>query len=165
MRRVITTVILSLFIITGTGAAFADKHHKSYDHGNYEYRGHDRHPDYGKYDRHHKDMGRYKEYKKAHKYNKHWKGHKRKAYGSYKDYNYTLHKMIAYAARGGKDVRVWRISDDTFIVKYYRRGHYYTQRLYPHSGRYGSRGIVNVSWSPHPSWILIPSVNVSIPVD
>ena len=52
--------------------------------------------------------------------------------------------MVAYAARGGRDVKVWRVSDDTYVVKYLcRGGRHYTQRLYPYSGRYGSRGVVN----------------------
>lgn len=163
MRQLITTLILSLFIISGSGVAFADKH-KHHDRDRYEYR-HDRRPGFGSHGKdYYKD--REKHYKKARKdEKKYWKERKKAEHRYYKDHDRQLRKMIAYAARGGRDVRVWRVSDDTYLVKYYRGGHYYTQRLYPYSGRYGSRGVVNVNWNPLASWTLLPSININIPID
>lgn len=86
-------------------------------------------------------------------------------YGDYRDYDPELLRMIAYAARGGRDIRVWHISDDTFLIKYWLGGRYYTQRLYPGSGRYGARGMVNINWNPLSSWTLLPSININIPID
>ncbi len=153
MRRIITSFILSLFIISGTGVAFADKHHKHHDRDRYEYR-------------HKHDDDYYKHMKKAHKAEKkYWKERRKIDRKYYKDYDRQLRKMVAYAARGGRDVRVWRVSDDTYLVKYYKGGRYYTQRLYPYSGRYGSRGVVNINWNPLSSWTLLPSININIPLD
>lgn len=157
MRRIITSLILSLFILSGTGVAFADKH-KHHDKDRYGYR-HD-HRSYKHDDDHYKHM---KKARKAEE--KYWKERRKMDRKYYRDHDHQLRKMVAYAARGGRDVRVWRISDDTYLVKYYRGGHYYTQRLYPYSGRYGSRGIVNVNWNPLSSWTLLPSINISIPFD
>ncbi len=164
MRRIITSLILSLFILSGTGVAFADKH-KHHDRDRYEYR-HDRRPSYKHHKHHDDDDDYYKHMKKARKAEKkYWKERRKMESKYYRDYDHALRKMVAHAARGGRDVRVWRISDDTYLVKYYRGGRYYTQRLYPYSGRYGSRGIVNVNWNPLSSWTLLPSINISIPFD
>ncbi len=163
MRRIITSLILSLFILSGTGIAFADKH-KHHDRDRYEY-SHDRRHSYKHY-KYDDDDDYYKHMKKARKAEKkYWKERRKMEHRYYRDYDHQLRKMVAYAARGGRDVRVWRISDDTYLVKYYRGGRYYTQRLYPYSGRYGSRGIVNVNWNPLSSWTLLPSINISIPFD
>lgn len=163
MRRIITSLILSLFILSGTGVAFADKH-KHHDRDRYEY-SHDRRHSYKHY-KYDDDDDYYKHMKKARKAEKkYWKERRKMEHRYYRDYDHQLRKMVAYAARGGRDVRVWRISDDTYLVKYYRGGRYYTQRLYPYSGRYGSRGIVNVNWNPLASWTLLPSINISIPFD
>lgn len=165
MKRIFTALILSLFIMSGTGVAYADKH-KHHDKDRYEHR-HDRRPDYhhGKHDKDYfKDREKY--YKKARKAEKkYWKERRKAEKHYYKDYDHRLRKMVAYAARGGRDVRVWRVNDDTYVVKYYRGGHYYTQHLYPYSGRYGSRGVVNVNWNPLSSWTLLPSININIPFD
>lgn len=171
MRRIITSLILSLFIMSGTGVAFADKH-KHHDRDRYEYR-HDRHYSYKdhKHHKHHYDDDRYddgycKHITKMRKSEKRYCRDRRKMERRYyKDYDRELRKMVAYAARGGRDVHVWRISDDTYLVKYYKGGRFYTQRLYPYSGRYGSRGMVNINWNPLSSWTLLPSININIPLD
>ncbi len=166
MRRIITTIILSLFLMSGTCVAFADKHHKHHDKDRYEYRYDRKHS--SKHHKHHydDDDDYYKHLKKARKAEKkYWKERRKIEHKYHKDYDRQLRKMVAYAARGGRDVRVWRVSDDTYVVKYLRGGRYYTQRLYPYSGRYGSRGVVNVNWNPLSSWTLLPSININIPLD
>ncbi len=64
-----------------------------------------------------------------------------------------LKDMVSHATRGCHSVNVWRISDDTFVVKYNRGGKWYMQRLYPGNGRYGSpiRIIIdrNGEWYPY----------------
>ncbi len=67
MRRIITTIILSLFLMSGTGVAFADKHHKHHDKDRYEYRYDRKHS--SKHHKHHydDDDDYYKHLKKARK--------------------------------------------------------------------------------------------------
>lgn len=157
MRRIITSLLLSIFVIAGSSTALADKHNGNHGHnGNHKY-------DYGYSSHYQKD--REKEYKKARKQEeKYWKAQQKADKRYYKDRDRELRKMVAYAARGGRDVSVWQISPDTYIVKYYRGGRYYTQRLYPYSGRYGSPGLININWSPESAWTLLPSININIPL-
>lgn len=170
MKRIFSILIIGLFLISGSGTAFADHHHYKFGRSISEYR-HSKHhddddDDYKKHYKKHREKEK-KYYKKLRerekKYYKKVYGHKHKHHGY--DHDKQLRKMIRYAARGGRDVHVWRVSDDTYVVKYYRGGHYYTQRLYPYTGRYGSRGIINVNWSPESYWTLLPSININIPVN
>ena len=64
----------------------------------------------------------YKHLKSRKAEKKYWK-ERRKIEHKYhhKDYDRQLRKMVAYAARGGRDVKVWRVSDDTYVVKYLQR--------------------------------------------
>lgn len=168
MKRILSILIVGLFLISGSGTALADHHrHYKFGSGYTEYRHSKHHDDDDDYKKHFKKQ-REKEkkyYKKQRerekKYYKKVYGHKHRHY----DHDKQLRKMIRYAARGGRDVHVWRVSDDTYVVKYYRGGHYYTQRLYPYTGRYGSRGIINVNWSPESYWTLLPSININIPIN
>lgn len=71
-------------------------------------------------------------------------------------------EMVRYVSRGGRDVRVWQISDDAYIVRYLLGGRYYTQRIYPYSGRYGGRSVININWTPSASWLFIPEINIHL---
>lgn len=177
MRRIISLILLSLFISTGSNVALADRHDHRRD--NREWKS-DRHHDK---DRRHKEKQRYKKDRHDKRYKHHDrdrgpviriysdyreprhyrkpKPHKRYCYG----YPAILPRMVAYAARGGRDVNVWQIDDDTYVVRYNCGGRYYTQRLYPNSKRYGARGLVNINWSPESYWLPLPSININIPFD
>lgn len=77
-------------------------------------------------------------------------------------YDRQFREMVRYATRGASNVAVWQIDDDTFIVKYFRGGRYFTQYLYPYTGRYGSRNHISVNWRPNSLWELIPQINLNI---
>lgn len=172
MRRLISTLLLSLFLVSGN-IVFADRHdRKGHDKGRIEHRidrnkHHDkkndrdhnkRHDNHGRFDGHDRYSPKHNYREPKHNIRPQVRYHRPAP-------DRELRRMVAYAARGGRDVRVWRIDEDTFIVKYLLGGRYYTQRLYPFSGRYGSRGVVNINWNPLSSWTLLPSINISLPIN
>lgn len=70
--------------------------------------------------------------------------------------------MVRYATRGCHDVDVWRIDDESYIVRY-RKGHkYYTRRIYPYANRYGVVTVIAPNWQPLSPWINIPPVQINI---
>lgn len=73
-----------------------------------------------------------------------------------------LSHMVRYATRGCRDVAVWQIDYDTYIVKYRRGNRYYTQYLYPYADRYGDRSLITVNWEPLSPWTLIPPIQLNI---
>lgn len=168
MRRLITTLFLSLCLVSGN-LIMADRHD---NHGG---KGKDRieHRSFGRDNHRDKNSG-WKVKGKKHD-NKGKKGHyhnpgydKRGPVVMHTPPHYPdkqLRRMVAHAARGARDVRVWQIDRDTYIVRYLLGGRYYTQRLYPYTGRYGSRGVVSINWNPLSSWTLLPSINISLPID
>lgn len=153
MKKIYLTLLLSIIMATGSGVAFADKHH-----------GHDRFRDHHEQrDRHEKKHhhGGYDHGKDVDRYFK----DKRKAQKIYdREFDRRMRDMAKHASRGGSDVRVWRINADTYIVKYHKNGRWYTRRFYPNSGRYDVPGIININWSPLSSWTLLPNININIPV-
>lgn len=70
--------------------------------------------------------------------------------------------MVHHAARGGRDIDVWMINADTYVVRYRLGGVLYAQYIYPNAGRYGARTRISVNWSPLSPWIPVPSVNFNI---
>lgn len=139
MRRITITLILSLFLAMGSGVAYADRHNDN--HHRYEQREKGR-------KNHHRDF--------------------RPRHGNKRHYAPVplppphLCKMVRYATRGSRDVAVWQISPDTYIVKYRKGNRYYTRRLYPYSNRYGTPNHISVNWVPKSPWTFIPSINVNI---
>lgn len=102
------------------------------------------------------DERRWKEHQKFDK-KMHHEQVKRQQY-----YDRRLHDMVHHVSYGSPYVRVWQINPETYIVRYMRNGRYYTQRIYPYSGRYGGRNEVNINWSPETPWMLLPSFNINI---
>lgn len=190
MRPILTSLILSLFISVGTNAAYAD-HHRDHDRGHKEQRdrnhGKDRRPGNsigrpGNHDnrKHHKadKRGRYDQKKHDKRY--------RPVNGyrpAYPPHHYRpvpppppprrygpvpppppphLADMVRYATRGCRDVDVWRIDYDTYIVRYRRGNRYYTQRIYPYRDVYGPRNTISVNWTPSSPWVSVPSIHLNI---
>lgn len=73
-----------------------------------------------------------------------------------------LGPMVSHATRGCRDVAVWQVDHDTYVVKYRRGKKYYTQYLYPYAGRYGDRSLISVNWQPLSPWTLIPPIQLNI---
>lgn len=141
MKR-LTVLLVSLFIaVTLSPTAYADHHDRGRHQAHKEYR-HDKknhHPDKGpKHDKGHKVAKPPIHNRAPHrdKYDRHCQ--------------VRLKDMVKYATRGGHSVKVWRISDDTFVIKYNRGGKWYMQRLYPYNGRYGSP--IHIIIEPNGEW-------------
>lgn len=169
MRRIVTSLLLSLFILSGTGVAFADRHHDR-DHDRKEYRHNDR--------RH--DNGHRKENKKE-KHGKKWNAPKptprhnamptppREHTARHTppppprhDFHANLGPMVRHAGRGARDIDVWQINADTYVMRYRVGRHFYTRYLYPGSGRYGRPSLISVNWSPMTPWIPVPTISLNI---
>lgn len=78
-----------------------------------------------------------------------------------------LASMVGYATRGCSNVDVWQVDPNTFVVRYFRNGRYYTQYLYPYANRYGNIELLGGGWSPLSGWISIPlgslgSLNINL---
>lgn len=164
MRRIATILILSLAFLSGTGIAMADKHNNH--HGNNkgsqhssQYYGPREHEMHGNRQdkRYDKD---FKQFRKDEK--KYWKERAKMDKRYHHDIDRQLRSMVAYSTRGAKDVRVWQINGDTFIVRYFKGGRYYVQRIYPYTNRYGAASVVNLNWNPLSSWTLLPSLSINI---
>ena len=160
MKRLSVLLTLSILLLSGSGVAYADKHNnRGRDHDRKEQR-FIRHDNRGKGNRNGSAH---------HKFDNKW--HKTPpppapAPSRYDiERNHRFHEMVARAAYGGSDVRVWRINHDTYIVKYRKGRRWYTRKFYPYSNRYDAPGIININWNPMSAWTLIPSVNINIPIN
>ncbi len=168
MRRLITTALLSLFLVSGN-IMLADNHNNHRNNGNARTE-----------NRNSRDNNRDRKNTvwkvKGGKSNNHGNGNVRHNPGydkrpvvnvnrPPKHPENQLRQMVAHVAPGAGDVMLWQIDPETYIVKYLLGGKYYTQRLYPYSGRYGSRGVVNINWNPLSSWTLLPSINITLPIN
>lgn len=181
MKRIISILLLSLFMAIGTGEAFADRH-DNHGRDRKEQRdkgrrgGNDRH--YGK-DNHNKKYKDHKKYDRRDKDYRHGKGHVRPAPRHYSPAPPRRHHtgryapppppppprlghMVRYATRGMHDVAVWQVSPDTYILKYRHGNRYYTRYLYPYAERYGSPTVISVGWQPLSPWTLIPPIQLNI---
>ncbi|MDE6339567.1 MAG: hypothetical protein K2K97_07245 [Muribaculaceae bacterium] len=174
MKRFTVTLLLSIFLACGSGVAFADNHHGS-NRNRHEHREKPRKPSFSNDHRGkgpkefgkpaHGPQGPAKHFdKRPHHTDERYRKQHHKAERRYEiEQDRRFHAMVANAARGGSDVRVWRINPDTYIVKY-RIGHrWYTRRFYPHTGRFDAPGIININWNPMSGWTLLPSININIP--
>lgn len=156
MRRLVTALLLTVFIFSGTGVALAD-HHGRDRHDRKEYR-EDRRPGHNQHDRHKYDK---KDKKRQEKFWKNQRKHQREVRHHHNN-DRRIREMARYASRGGRFMDAWRISDDTYIVKYYKGGRYYTRRFYPYTGRYGAPTLISVNWVAPSIWSLLPSININI---
>ena len=192
MKKFTLSLLLSILLAGGySGAAFADKHHNNgRDHQEHRDNRFDKRNN--KHNKNH-DKGNHNKWKDSHKNhgNNHWdKKHglnhgpnhpnhpgmrptppppPRPVSGSHHGYNIErdprFHKMIAHAINGGTDYRVWRVSHDTYIVKYRKGRRWYTRRFYPYADRYDAPGLININWNPMSAWTLLPSININIPLN
>ena len=179
MRRLLATSLLSIFLLSGTGYAYADHHRGgSHDKDRKEQRfdkkryngkkdkGHDK----KRYDRPPGNVGHIK-----YKVPKPPKHHGHPAPPAYrpKHYNHAYHYptysvhdnlgyMISRIAGGGRDVNVWQVDEGTYVVRFRKGNHLYSQYLYPYEGRYGKRNTISVNWTPLSPWALIPSIHLNI---
>ena len=46
-----------------------------------------------------------------------------------------LGHMVSRAARGARNVSVWQVDNNTYVVRYFKKGRYYTRYLYPYATR------------------------------
>lgn len=178
MRRLAVISFLSLFLISGTGYAFADNHRGG---------GHDKGRKEQKFDKKRsngkKDRGLEKNNFKGHDNNRPG-GHPGNAghisfgrptppppapkhYNHASHYpNYSIHDNLAYMVNrivsGGRDVNVWQVDPYTYVVRFSKGNRMYAQYLYPYEGRYGKRNTISVNWSPLSPWTLIPSIHLNI---
>lgn len=53
-------------------------------------------------------------------------------------YHPGIGDMVRHASKGGRNVVVWQVGPDTYMVRYFKGGHYYMRELYASSGRYGA---------------------------
>lgn len=73
-----------------------------------------------------------------------------------------LDYMVRHIDRGAKDVSVWQVDYNTYVVRY-RKGHKWYKRLFnPYTGHYSSPALINVNWQIPGSWIQIPPIQINI---
>lgn len=183
MKRLTVLIIFSMLLMTGTGVAYADKHNNKgkghdrkeqrFDHrdnrGNNKHNGRDKKADHYKFDsKGHNSPGWGNGHSKRN--NKVWAPAPPPppAPDPYRydiERNHRFQQMVARAAYGGSDVRVWRIDRDTYIVKYRKGRRWYTRKFYPYSNRFDAPGLININWNPLSAWTLLPSININIPIN
>lgn len=73
-----------------------------------------------------------------------------------------LGHMVSRAARGARNVSVWQVDNNTYVVRYFKKGRYYTRYLYPYANRYGAVQVLAPAWQPLSSWFTVPSVKVNL---
>lgn len=190
MRPIVTSLILSLFLSIGTNVAFADRHRDHRDRDRQEQRdrnhrsdrhygnsvarpgdrGEKRHKD--KYiDRRHDNRKHDKRYRPVNGYRpapppQHYRPvppPPPRRYGPVPPPPPPrLAPMVRYATIGCRDVDVWQIDYDTYIVRYRRGNRFYTQRIYPYRDVYGPRNTISVNWTPSDPWVAVPSIHLNI---
>lgn len=73
-----------------------------------------------------------------------------------------LGRMVNHATRGCRNVSVWQVDNDTFVVRYLKGGRYYTRYIYPYANRYGAVQLLTPGWQPFSSWLTVPSIQVNL---
>lgn len=186
MRRSALITLLSLFLISGSGYAYADNHRGDrHDKGRKEQR-FDKKGHNGKKDKHH-DKKHDKKYDKKrpgrppgnvghidYRPPKPPKHHSHPAPPPYrpKHYNHAYHYpnysvhdnlgyMVSRITRGARDVNVWQVDPYTYMVRFRKGRRLYAQYIYPYEGRYGQRNTITVDWAPLSPWALIPSIHLN----
>lgn len=176
MKKLLSTLLLVVFLAGTSVTATASQ--KGHNDNRQEQRHSDRHSDK---QREKDDKQREKDAKrreqeqkkiqqireKAHKHQAHMqRGYGANMHAMHKHqlkmeqrYERRLHDMVRHSTYGGRDIALWQIDHDTFIVRYFKDGRYYTRRLYPYTGRYGMTYEVATSWLPQTPWI---NINISL---
>ena len=201
MKKIITCMFLSLFLMIGSVETFADSHGdngrdrkeqrdnrrggrnenrekgKSHNRGSNNRHGKKDNEKRGKDYRHGKQHNDFRPGKghsmpaPGHGVRRHAPAHVHHHHPHPRPHHYApapppppprLSHMVRYATRGCRDVAVWQIDYDTYIVKYRRGNRYYTQYLYPYADRYGDRSLITVNWQPLSPWTLIPPIQLNI---
>lgn len=73
-----------------------------------------------------------------------------------------LMEMVKHTTRGCKDVNVFRVNRDTYVVRY-RKGHkIYARYLYPFDNRYGAKNVVTMNWIPQVPYVEIPPIQINL---
>lgn len=73
-----------------------------------------------------------------------------------------LMEMVKHTTRGCKDVNVFRVNRDTYVVRY-RKGHkIYARYLYPFDNRYGAKNVVTMNWIPQVPDVEIPPIQINL---
>lgn len=187
MRRTIVTSLLALFLISGTGFAYADHHRGGNDKDRKEWK-HDKKRPGGKKDKHDGKKNKHR-YRKDNRHDSRHHGgpgfgftpprptpppppppprhhvprHYNHAY--YYPGGYSVHEnlgyMISRVVGGGRDFNVWQVDEGTYVVRFRKGRKLYTQYLYPYEGRYGKRSSVSLNWAPQSPWSLIPSIHLN----
>lgn len=185
MRRILVTSLLSLFLLSGTGYAYADHHRGDRDKDRKEWKGDKKRPG-GKKDKHHDrkhDKDRHDRPGKHHGGPGFKPGHQRPTppppppahrhgwrpthynHAYYYPGGYSVHEnlgyMISRVVGGGRDFNVWQVDEGTYVVRFRKGRKLYTQYLYPYEGRYGKRSSISLNWAPQSPWSLIPSIHLN----
>ncbi len=183
MRRLIVTTFLSLFLISGTGIAFADNHRSGgHDNGRREQSFNKTRPNGNKPNGNNPAPGKDQPTGGHRPENVGQPDHRpsfqpaapvRNNVGAPKHYSHAYHYptymvhdnlgyMVSHITRGGSDVTVWQVDATTYAVRFRKGNHLFVQYLYPYDGRYGQRSTISVNWSPLAPWTLIPNINLNI---
>lgn len=197
MRRIVTTLLLSLVLTTGSGVAFADRTHDR-GHDRKEYRpqgnhrpgnghsgsnrpgngnhgnnrpGNSQHHDKDKHDDRRPGWGQNNHNNRPPQNSGHSMGRPGFQSGPHHSmtpppprphYHSNLAPMVRHAVRGARDVNIWQIDPETFVVRFRIGNRLYAQYIYPYSGIYGERSLISVNWLPQSPWIPIPPVTLNI---
>ncbi len=170
MRTFFTTLIVALFLSLGSVSSYAGN-----DHGHRHEPPRREHHD----KKHKKDKKKYK--KDWEKQQKKWEKEQKKRAKEMRKHHHNpprhsaprpghghhghpdrLGYMVKHATKGCHDVRVWRIDDDSYIVRYRKGRKHYTRRIYPYSNRYGAITLINSNWQPLAPWVAIPPIQINI---
>lgn len=181
MKKFTLSLLLSILLAGGySGMAFADKHHNNgrdrQEHRDNRFNSHNNKHNNGKDNKwkgHNKNHGHGAWNNNGHHNKPGWRPTPppppRAVPLPHHGYNIErdprFRSMIAHAINGGTDYRVWRISYDTYIVKYRKGRRWYTRRFYPYANRYDAPGVISINWNPLSAWTLLPSININIPIN
>ncbi len=180
MRRLLVTSLLSLFLLSGTGFAYADHHRGDrHDKGRKEQRFDKKRPGDKKDEWHHKSFGERRPDRphgnarhishrppKHPKHPEHPAFHPRHYNHAYHYPSYTVHDNLGYMVsritREGRDVNIWQVDPYTYVVRFRKGNHLYAQYLYPYEERYGRCNTISINWTPLSPRALIPSLHLNI---
>ena len=170
-RLIIPSLILSLFLTLGCGTAYSRYHDRHGHRERYEQRDHhgnkgEKHG-HGKKDfKHHGKKIDKREYNHRYDHHKHNKWEHRRPrrihHNAPPPPPPRLPHMVRHATRGCRDIAVWQIDYDTYIVRYRKGNLFYTRRFYPYINSFDKPRLVSVNWMPQSPWIAIPSIHLNI---
>lgn len=166
MRRIMTSSIFILSLVIGSGVAFAD------NHGNGRSKGNDH-----RIERNNHDFTKNKKSDKHYNKGKNNKpipvpGHSHGYAPAYQGHGHVatppppphprLNGMLKKVTKGCRDVDVWQVDYDTYVVRYRKGNRLYTRYIYPERGAYGRPNLISVNWTPMAPWNLLPPIQLNI---